>query len=387
MSSTIFKTEFILICFSSLFFSASYNMLISELPSYLSELGGAEYKGLIISLFTLTAGVSRPFSGRLTDTIGRKPVIFIGAMVCIICGLLYPIMGTVLSFFVLRFFHGFSTGFSPTGYAAYVSDISPKERMGEAMGIQSIFFVTGLALGPALGSFIKLNSSYNLLFYSSVTMALLSIIHILGIRETKSISNSFKFKSLYLKPKDIFDIRVFKPAMVTFLVYMQFGVVLTIVPDWSDYLSIGNKGAFFIFFTLSSIIIRLFSGKLSDIHGRLKVLNWGLILLAIAMSIIGFFHTAYGLFIGALIYGAAMGTLTPSLSAWTIDLSSPDAKGRAISTMFIALEVGIGLGALVSGWYFHDEIKNIPIIFIWSAILALFTIAYCAWLRNTLKSI
>ncbi len=50
-------------------------MLIPELPSYLSNLGGSEYKGLIIALFTLTAGLSRPFSGKLTDTIGRKPVL------------------------------------------------------------------------------------------------------------------------------------------------------------------------------------------------------------------------------------------------------------------------------------------------------------------------
>ena len=163
----IYSNQFILICLSSLFFSASYNMLIPELPSYLSNLGGAEYKGLIIALFTLTAGLSRPFSGKLTDTIGRKPVLVFGAIVCVITGLFYPILTSVSGFLFLRLLHGFSTGFSPTAIATYVSDIIPKEKLGEAMGIQGLCFSTGLALGPAFGSYIKLYSDYNILFYSS----------------------------------------------------------------------------------------------------------------------------------------------------------------------------------------------------------------------------
>ena len=67
-------------------------MLIPELPAYLSAMGGANYKGLIIALFTLTAGLSRPFSGKLTDTIGRVPVMAVGSLVCFVCGFLYPVL-------------------------------------------------------------------------------------------------------------------------------------------------------------------------------------------------------------------------------------------------------------------------------------------------------
>ncbi|MCV5754137.1 hypothetical protein OFN51_35620, partial [Escherichia coli] len=59
--------QFGLLIFSNFLFSASFSMMIPELPGYLTSLGGAEYKGLIISLFTLMAGISRPFSGKLTD--------------------------------------------------------------------------------------------------------------------------------------------------------------------------------------------------------------------------------------------------------------------------------------------------------------------------------
>jgi MFS family permease len=59
-------------------------MLIPELPEYLSKMGGGEFKGLIISLFTLTAGLSRPFSGKLTDKVGRVPVMAFGSLVCFV---------------------------------------------------------------------------------------------------------------------------------------------------------------------------------------------------------------------------------------------------------------------------------------------------------------
>ena len=92
-------------------------MMIPELPSYLSAMGGSAYKGWIIALFTITAGISRPFSGKLADTVGRLPVMYIGTLACVICSTLYPVFGFVAGFLALRFFHGFSTGFKPTGTA------------------------------------------------------------------------------------------------------------------------------------------------------------------------------------------------------------------------------------------------------------------------------
>src|ERR1700754_2889815 len=108
-------------------------MIVPELPAYLTSLGGAEYKGLIISLFTVTALLSRPFSGKLADRIGRVPVMMFGSAVCFICSFIYPVMTTVSGFLLLRLVHGFSTGFTPTGQSAYLSDIIPPDRRGEAM--------------------------------------------------------------------------------------------------------------------------------------------------------------------------------------------------------------------------------------------------------------
>lgn len=372
----IYTPQFILICLSSLFFSASYNMLIPELPSYLSNLGGSEYKGLIIALFTLTAGLSRPFSGKLTDTIGRKPVLIIGALVCVISGLFYPILTSVSGFLFLRLLHGFSTGFSPTAIAAYVSDIIPKHRLGEAMGIQGLCFSTGLALGPALGSYIKLFSSYNVLFYSSSFMALLSILLVFKVKETLVAKQQFQFQILKISKSDIIAREALPAAFITFVTYLGFGVILTLIPDWSDHLGIVNKGTFFIAFTIASLFVRLIAGKISDVYGRKIVISIGLFFLIIALVLLGRLATVNGMLTAATLYGLAMGIISPTVNAWTIDLSNPLTKGKSIATMYIALEAGIGLGALFSGWYYKNEIENIPMTFYMCAIFAFIGFIY-----------
>ncbi|WP_073176581.1 MFS transporter [Flagellimonas flava] len=372
----LYSPKFILVCLGSLFFSASYNMLIPELPSYLASMGGAEYIGLIISLFTLTAGVSRPFSGKLTDTIGRKPVMLIGGLVCLVCGGLYTVFTSVFGFLLLRLFHGFSTGFTPTAASTYVSDIVPPNRLGEAMGIQGIAFSTGLALGPALGSLIKLHFSHEVLFYSSSLVSLVALVLIANLGETLSTRRRFKWNLLRVHKHEIIAKEALPSAVVTFLSYIAFGVVLTLIPDWTEAVGYTNKGVFFIVFTVASLLVRVVAGKLSDIHGRTKVIGIGMALLCVGLTLLAGIPSKNGLILGATVYGLGMGIVSPGINAWTIDLSKPNYKGKAIATMFIALEAGIGLGALVSGWYYGQSLQRIPIILVVCAFLSFIGICY-----------
>ncbi|WP_411030665.1 MFS transporter [Spongiimicrobium sp. 3-5] len=372
----IYNLRFGMVCLGSLLFSTSFNMLIPELPAYLSSLGGAEYKGLIISLFTLTAGISRPFSGRLTDTIGRVPVMLIGAVVCLMSGFLYPVLGTVSGFLLLRLVHGFSTGFTPTALAAYVADIIPKGRWGEAMGLQGLFFSTGFAIGPAIGSFITLSYSFNILFYASSLFAFMGMLIFFQMKETLPNRQRFTLASLKISKRDIIAPEVLPAAIVMFLSYIGFGVILTLIPDWSGHLGTPNKGLFFIVFTIASLTIRFVAGRASDKYGRELIINIGLFALVLGLAGIGYATTLTHLLFAAAAYGLAMGILSPAINAWTIDLSHPDYRGKAMATMYIALEAGIGLGAFISGWYYQDDIFKMPVIMYASAFIGFMGLIY-----------
>lgn len=361
--TSIYTLQFGLVCLSSFLFSASFNMLIPELPAYLTGLGGEEYKGLIIALFTITAGISRPFSGKLSDTIGRVPVMAVGSLVCFLCGFLYPILTSIAGFLFLRLIHGFSTGFKPTATAAYVADLVPEGKWGEAMGVHGVCFSTGLAIGPAIGSAITANFSIHILFYCSSLFALLSIVILANMKETLVNKERFRANHLKIKKEDIIEWQVIPSALITLLSYISYGVILTVISDWSAHLGTSNKGLFFMVFTLSSLLIRFVAGKVSDRYGRTRILKISLVILLISLMGIALANSSLMLMCASAVYGVASGMLSPSVTAWTIDLSKPGQRGKAVATMYIFMEVGIGAGALLAGSMFISDVATIPHIF------------------------
>lgn len=365
-----------LLCVSHFLFSCSFNMPIPELPAYLTSLGGEKYIGLIISLFTLAAGLSRPFSGKLADSIGRIPVMIYGSLVCVVCSLLYPVLTSVAGFLLLRFFHGFSTGFKPTGAGAYLADIIPLPHRGQAMGILGLSSSMGLSLGPALGSWVTNLYGLEFMFYVSSFCALISVIILAGMQETLSHKVPFQWNLLHISRKEIFEPKVTAPAVVNFLLYASYGASLTLIPAMSIQSGLANKGIFFTFFTAGSVGIRVLAGKIPDKYGRVPALKAAGWIMTASMILIALTSASWLLLTAGVIYGISTGIFTPAVSAWTIDLADPKHRGRALATLYIAMEAGIGLGALASGWWFERSDHNGTTTFIGLAILALLSFVY-----------
>ena len=380
--------QFVLLCLSSFLFFSSFNMMIPELPGYLESLGGGEYKGLIIALFTLTAGLSRPLSGKLTDMWGRVPVMIFGASVCFIIGFIYPIMTSISGFFFLRLVHGFSTGFKPTGTSAYIADIVPSHRRGEAMGIMGISGSLGMSAGPYIGGEITLRISLEAMFYTSSFAALLSILVLIGMKETLANRERLNTKMFKIGRGDIYEPTVLPPSIVMFLTSFAFGVILTLIPDLSEHIGLKNKGTFFLIFTLASILVRFFAGKASDRFGRVAILKISTLLVAFAMFVIAYADSIASLMVSAVFFGLAAGMNSPTIFAWTVDLAPDIHRGRGLSTMFIALEMGIGMGALISGWIYSNEFENLPTAFISAAGLSVVAFIYVQFIyKQPLKRV
>jgi MFS family permease len=362
-------------------------MLIPELPEYLTNLGGGEYKGFIISAFTLTAMMSRPFSGKLADRIGRVPVMMAGSTVCFICSLFYPVLTSVAGFLLLRFVHGFSTGFTPTGQTAYLSDIIPVNRRGEAMGLLSTAGTVGMAAGPAIGGTLANHFGLNAMFYCSSALGILSVLILLGIKETVKDKHAFHYRLLKVKKADLFEPRVWKPCLVMVLCAFAYGAVFTIIPDFGQFVGIKNKGLLFTYLTVATLTVRLIGGKASDRWGRRSVLLVSSMLITIAMLIIGSATTQFQLILGVSLYGLAQGSTSPTLLAWATDLSDEHHKGRGVASLYIFMELGIGLGALLSGFIYSNNSANFFITFLTCSVLSISAFLYLVFLRKPVQSI
>lgn len=324
---------------SSLFFSASYNILLPELPKYLIQIGGSNYLGYIILFFTISALVSRPLSGSLSDRRGGKFTILIGILVSILINFSYPYFTTVFGFLLLRFFHGFSTGFAPTGYTFFTKN-NFKEQ-GKAISFQTAFFAAGMAIGPMLSSYITDNFGMNSLFYSGSLLGILALVFILPLKEEVPLSKPATNKA-------IIDFGVWRPATIMFWVYLSFGILLISSSIIALELGFKNKGIFYFCFTVSTIAIRLIVKDKFKENSLKKLFTIATTLLIIASLLFAFWSNKYGFILASLLYGAAMAIFVPGLNLWIFKKNSGE-DGKAIATLYIFMELGIGLGAFLIG--------------------------------------
>ncbi|MEN0082899.1 MFS transporter, partial [Flavobacterium lindanitolerans] len=107
-----------------------------------------------------------------------------------------------------------------------------------------------------------------------------------------------------------------------------------------------------------------------------KPMGIGLAILIVSLGVIAFSQSVTGLLVGAALYGIATGIVSPALNAWTVDMSYPEHRGKAMATMYIALEAGIGLGALFAGWIYQDVIGKIPLIMYLSGGMTFLALVY-----------
>lgn len=357
-------------------------MIIPKLPAYLTSLGGAEYKGLIISLFTITAMISRPFSGKIADKVGRIPTMLIGICVCIVISLLYPFLTFISGFFVLRLVHGFSTGFSPTGATAYLSDIIPQNRRGEAVGILGTAGTVGMAAGLAIGPSIANDFGLDVMFYCSSLTAILAMVVLLGIKETLKVKQGFSAYVFKIHKRDLFEPKVLVPCLVMMLAAYAYGAVFTVIPDMCLHVGIKNEGLPFLFLTIFSLSIRLIAGKASDKYGRKKVVVISTLIMAASMLVLALSTTPVMLITAIAIYGLAQGMTSPTLLAWATDLSDEKHRGRGISSLYIFMELGIGIGALLSGFIYANDADNFFVTFLTCSLLALTAFVYLVFLKT-----
>ena len=353
-----YSKDFWLLSASMFFFMLSFNLILPEMNGFISGLGGSEVKGSIIFLFSVAAGVSRPFAGRLADLIGRKRSVYIGLGIAIAASISYAWVGALSVFFVLRFAHGLSAGFAPTGATALLTDILPPGRKGAAMGLWGTFISLGIGVGQALGSYIFERSNFDTLFMTSAAFGILALLLLSPIKETLPEQQAFQWRQLLIKWEDVVEPSVKPAALIMLLTAISSGLIFVLTPDYSTYLGIANKGYFFGIYVLSTIGIRLVFSSLSDRIGRRETMVIGCSLLVLSMVLLGYADDVWSYSFAAAIFGLATGISSPTLFAWTADLSLAHRRGTGSGTLFIALEIGILIGSGLTFLFYKNTIES-----------------------------
>ncbi|MSP57835.1 MAG: MFS transporter [Flavobacteriaceae bacterium] len=387
MSSFTYPRTFWIMCMGAMSFFLSFNIILPELPTALRNLGGAEYVGWIIPAFSVSALIARPISGWITDNMGRRWTMIGGCLFCIVAGCFYPLATTVMGFLFIRILHGFSTGFTPTGFISYTADIVDESHRGRAMGWQGFYNNVGTSLGYAFGAVIALHLGMDNLYYTSILLALIACILFLYLPETMPKSNRRAFR---FDLANLFYWPAWKPSMIMFLVCISLGSILTVMPDFTVGLGFNNKGLFLSLYIASSLVFRLVSGKISDRLGRPWSTAIGTGTQVLSMGLLLFIATQQSLYsdkidpnqflvcyvTSAILYGIGQGFNAPSLFAWASDTADIQHRGRALAMLFIFLELGIIFGGLAANFFLGNTTWNYAGIFAVSGIAFLLAFGY-----------
>ena len=391
----MFSSQFWVLCTSTVLFMASFGMVMPELPGFLTELGRPDLIGWIVGLFTVGAFLSRFFSGRIADRAGRRPVMLFGTWVTMIAGLGYIGVGAITgkavwsgvpvavwAFLTLRLLHGMSTGFRPTGTTAFLTDITPLNRRGEALGYLGVAGNAGMAGGPAIGSWLTVQYGYNAMFIVSTLFGLIALVMTLRLPETLPEGRRVKWSDLHVWKGDVMDLSAWPAALGLFPVAFAFGTFLTISPDFVSSLGYVYKGSFNTVIVIASISMRLIAGRASDRRGRVPLMLIGGALLAVGMFGLSVVETKAMAALFGVIYGMSIGINMPTIMAWTADLARPGRVALALGTMLMSLEVGIGVGAVFSGYQFQGDLSAISSLYAFAGGLGLFGFVVLLIFRN-----
>jgi DHA1 family tetracycline resistance protein-like MFS transporter len=145
------KSQLVFIFLTVFIYLLGFGIIIPITPFLSRELGAtATEAGLLMSSYSLMQFLFSPFWGRLSDRIGRRPVL----LFCIVCeGLTYILFAYARSMhmlFAARILAGFF-GASISTASAYISDITPPNERSKGMALIGVAFGLGFVFGPALG--------------------------------------------------------------------------------------------------------------------------------------------------------------------------------------------------------------------------------------------
>src|SRR6056297_437875 len=173
---SIMNKNILFLLLSSFLFFIAYQLLLPTFPLYVEFLGGDEkMAGILTGLFALTAVFLRPYFGKLTDTKGRKYVLYIAAFTMMTGPILYLFDFGFLYLTLARIYHAISLAAYITASLTLLADLTDPEKRGTVIGIYGIASGSAIAVAPPLGIKIVNDFGFVPLFWLTALVGLLII--------------------------------------------------------------------------------------------------------------------------------------------------------------------------------------------------------------------
>ncbi len=361
----LWNSNYIKVMIANFSLFTAFYLLTPLLPLYLHETFGAtkDVIGLVLSGYTITALLFRPFSGFFVDSFPRKTVLMVCFTAFAIFFAGYLAASTLLLFTIVRTLHGGPFGALTVANSTVAIDVLPSSRRNEGIGYYGLSNNLAMAIAPSFAVFIYAEThNFQLLFWLALIVATFGLI----IDATVKLPQKAPVQAKRALSLDRFFLQ---RGWLLGINMVFFGFCFGVL---SNYLAIygkqvmgitGGTGTWFMLCSVGLILSRLQGGRAlrkgllthNAAEGMvISLVGYTLFILMPTLSThifhlpSNFLHLV-GYYGSALLIGLGNGHMWPAFQNMMISMAHHNERGTANSTILISWDVGMGLGILLGG--------------------------------------
>ena len=353
------RPHLILFALWLMMFSASSQLIIMVplLPEIQATLGvNTFWRGMLLTAYALSLGVSALLTGPLSDRIGRRRILMVGTSLMSVTLALHTVAADYELLLAMRIFAGVGGGMLSGGSIAYVGDYFPYERRGWANGWVMTGTAFGQIAGVPIGKVLGASFGYRwpfVLFAITMAGAFLLIWLFLPRPDVDLDTRRLTPRRVVQKYRNVLRGPSILPAVGSyFLMFAGFGLFASFLPTWLEGV-IGVSGyevaLLFAIGGVANVLAAPSAGHLSDGVGRkplvvgASVILGALVLIA-PYTIVGFWSAAFLFFLAMASVGIRIGPLQSLLTA----LVSDSRRGLLMGLAMSIGQAGFGIGSLIA---------------------------------------
>jgi MFS transporter, DHA1 family, tetracycline resistance protein len=345
---TIFLTCFIDIL--------GFGIVIPVLPLYAERFGAnAVQIGWLVGIFSLAQFFFAPVWGKVSDSVGRKPVLLLGLFGTVVGYVLMGLAASVLMLFVARLIDGIS-GANIGAAQAYLADISAPENRAKAMGLIGAAFGLGFVFGPALGGWASVTFNYSAPMFIAAGLALINFFFVMFCLPESRSPDAARAKHEPIFPHlfDHVEKRTYAWSLASyFLVIVGFSMMTAIFALllWHRFdLDALHTGYILAGIGVLGVIVQGgLIGRLVKRFGEGSLALGGAVLMCAGLGTLALSPRVGWMIASTAAVGIGNSLLMPTLSSLASRSAEPSWQGRALGIMQSSGSLARWVGPMLSG--------------------------------------
>ncbi len=294
--------------------------------------------------------------GRLTDRMGRKPIIVIGLLLAALGIILFVVAQDVSMLIAARSVQGIAVGAISGAATAALTELHPSSDRRSAAIATTLATAGGTAVGPLLSGAIAEYAGYALKapFYTELFLLAPAIIAVILMPETvgKNAPSPAVAQS-GTQTETTFDrLSFYIASAAAFVAWSVAALFMSLMPSYVSQLlglrSLLIGGGTIFVMLMASIVAQL---ALRGIAPKQNI-RFGLLLLSIGLCVIVYSMTEKSIVlfgIGTVLCGLGHGMTFGGATVLVNMLATPTARGRVLSLYYVVIYLGVGLPILLTG--------------------------------------